>query len=509
MSLCSLALGGLIMLNHPDLKNSGPTSGPIKVAYTTPWKSVHPGLQHTAIADLVLSNQFEALVGSDNKGVHIPLAAKSWDANSDLSIYTFEIDTTRRFSDGTYLSSYDFKRSWEQALSLVPKSANSSLADVLFMLVGIEDFEAKGQISGIETPDEKTLILKFKKTFRAALDYLRGNRFAAFKENGDSKFIGTGNFIIEEISESKILMKRNSFAINDSTQDEFEILYMGEQDLAKSFQDGSIDIYPYGVGSRVKTDFLNQDNLEVHVGQDAINEALYLNSLQGRVFEDKNLRQALLFLISSELKLDPNGLVNSEFFKYDPQLFLPFQMGRIDEDTVSSIINMGEKYLGDLIKASHSRPLIVYYNSTTRGIINILEKYGIKIDDMKSREATSSEHLDNYYKSFVSDISVGAYSVAGTDPDSVYHKFGFDGAISSPMTNNTRLSSILELGRNLISPKEIEKHYQQASIVFLEEAPIVHLGFTKAIAVYRSDRVGFNKKILRRNEGQLYPFYKK
>ena len=46
----------------------------------------------------------------------------------------------------------------------------------------------------------------------------------------------------------------------------------------------------------------------------------------------------------------------------------------------------------------------------------------------------------------------------------------------------------------------------KVSLVILEEVPIVHLGFNKAVAIFRNDKIDVNTKILRRNEGHLHIF---
>lgn len=49
----------------------------IKIAFAGSWKTTHPGLQHTLVGDLTLSNQFEALVAFSGVGKYVSLAAMS------------------------------------------------------------------------------------------------------------------------------------------------------------------------------------------------------------------------------------------------------------------------------------------------------------------------------------------------------------------------------------------------------------------------------------------------
>ena len=56
----------------------------------------------------------------------------------------------------------------------------------------------------MQTSPKTWLVVKFNRPFRAALDYLTGNRFSAYKEIG-SKFIGTGDFVISELSDENLI----------------------------------------------------------------------------------------------------------------------------------------------------------------------------------------------------------------------------------------------------------------------------------------------------------------
>ena len=160
----------------------------LKVGFPEYWgENMSPSLQHTIYADAMLANQFESLVSIGPAGSIKPQAAREWKASADKRIYTFKIDTSRKFSNGKNLSAKDFKDSWEYGLTLDPKSANSSLQDILYKVVGYEDFEKTKHLSGLRVIDDETFEVEFKNSFRAALTNLAGSRMSAFViENGGS-----------------------------------------------------------------------------------------------------------------------------------------------------------------------------------------------------------------------------------------------------------------------------------------------------------------------------------
>ena len=101
-----------------------------------------------------------------------PLAAKSWIISPDYRVFTFKIDTDRKFSDGIKLSAHHFKESWERGLGMAPLSATSSVRDVLYKVAGFSSYASTKTLSGVVAKDDETLEVTFEKPFRIALDYL-------------------------------------------------------------------------------------------------------------------------------------------------------------------------------------------------------------------------------------------------------------------------------------------------------------------------------------------------
>lgn len=128
ISLLLLAAGITMQLNTDHSHDAES----LRVAFPFYWGNLTPPLQHTAHADIIIKNQFESLVGWGEGSKIEPLAARSWTVSADHRTFTFKIDTTRRFSNGTRLSARHFKEAWEYALTLQPKSANNSLQDLLY-----------------------------------------------------------------------------------------------------------------------------------------------------------------------------------------------------------------------------------------------------------------------------------------------------------------------------------------------------------------------------------------
>ena len=479
----------------------------IRVAFGSEWISIHPGLQHTLVADLVLSNQFEALVGADDFGAPIPLGALSWSVSEDSKVFTFSIDTARRFSDGSFLSASDFKRSWEDALRLEPKSANSSLLDVLYKIKGFEDFEKTGQIRGIQTPNANTLVIEFSSPFRMALDHLQGNRFSAYKQSA-GKYIGTGKYIISEVNDGSLLMDPNPWASENLNVSPLEIKSMDASMAIDRLRTGDLDVFGYSVGADIPNALESDKDLAVVPGQDAIHQSLAFNMMPGRIFESRIWRRAVQFIVVKALRNNPELLGNTKLSEVDPQVYLPMQAGRIPESEVNTIVMAGEKYLDELVQFSLAHPIVIFYGVRNKWVVGELKKCGINVSE-KSREVGRKEFFTVLYKTLEPDILMAGFSVASGDPDGIYHRLGKNGAIVSPMSYSETVAKLLESGRKIADRELIDPHYQKVNKAILEEAPFVHLGFSKAVAVYRSDRISMDNLSLKRNQGHLHIYHRR
>lgn len=485
-------------------ERNGRNNKVMRVAFGSPWKTIHPGLQHTLVGDLVLSNQFESLVGMNEFGVSVPLGARSWEISEDYKTFTFHIETERRFSDGKKISSLDFKRAWESALALDPKSNNSSLLDVMYKIRGFKDFEKTKTLSGIEVVSEATLKIHFDTPFRMALAHLQGNRFSAYKEQ-DGKFLGTGKFVIEELTNKNLHLTPNPNDPEANNLSPIELSVVSTSQAIDRLLDGTIDVFAYGRGSAVAMNLKEKKTLSVVTGQDALHETVILNLMPGRLFQNQNYRLAMQYLIHEGLRKNPQFMGNPDYSTVDGQVFMPLQTGRMKEDEAENIIAEGKKFVPELIAASKRNPILVFISEGDDWLIPFLKEQGLAVDD-ESKKVAAQDRISIIYKSHEPDIIVAAFGVASGDPDGIYHRLGKSGAIMTPMSYSEKVAAQLEEGRKILKHEELDSFYQEIGRTILHEVPFVHMGYSKAVAIYRNDVVAYDSKLLRRNEGHIHGF---
>ncbi len=472
----------------------------LKVGFPVYWGKLIPSLQHTGYADALMGNQYEALVAAGKGGTTKPLAAKNWTVSEDFKVFTFKLDPDRYFSNGVKLTASHFKKSWEYGLKLNPKSSNSSLQDVTYKMVGYDEFKTTGKLSGVTVIDNETLRVEFKESFRMALNYLAGSRMSAFVKE-DERYLGTGPYILND-KNSILYLTRNKYSKEDIGFNNIEIAVIPPAEASSALISGKIDIYSFAELANIHKCFESGDLIDCYSGSEAQHRSLMLNGMKDRFFANRKFRLAIQSLVLKKLTED----ILPSYYKYnltiDPQIYLPLQTGRLSDEKADDLINNGDKYIVEFIKATQENPLYMITSEETNWIQELLEKEGVKFSE-KSGFISTPDRVKMYYKTFEADILVLGFSVASGDPDGIYHALGKNGSIVSPIQYKESISNLLEKGRHILDLKKTDTHYQMVSAEALREVPFIHLGFSKTIVAYKNDRIKVKAKHKNRDDSRL------
>lgn len=178
-------------------------------------------------ANRVSSQIFEGLLKIDTKSMEvIPAIAKSYEKSDDSKVFTFHLNEGIYFHDnecfpegkGREVKAEDFKYSLEMACS---KNNLNKIAWLLKdKILGANKYyngEAES-VEGIKVIDAYTLEIKLERPFSAFQKILSHNGLSVFPKEayeyyGDSIVtnpVGTGAFMLEELSDDKITLKRNN-----------------------------------------------------------------------------------------------------------------------------------------------------------------------------------------------------------------------------------------------------------------------------------------------------------
>ena len=496
----SLVTFKVLIMDSPLFRpNRG--SKPIRIALQGPWVTLDPSLQHTLWGDLALSNQFDPLVGTFPEGGIAPLGAESWKISDDHRVFKFRINPSKRYSDGTPLRAQDYKTSWIRSLRIEPKSANSSLLDVLYRVKGF-DPKATDPLPGMRVLDDHHLEIEFKEPFRMALDHLTGIRFSAYRETPQG-FLGSGNYVLTAKDAEHVDLQPNPFAEGTKDLSPIELSVLPAGRTLKAFENDEVDVMAYGAADAFEPSVYKNDRLTILAGQEAAQFTLGLNgSDPKRPFAQKKLRQAVQYITLRYLRQHPDLLGDSRYSKIDPQIYLPLQPGRLSEPEAEALIQEGVDFVPDLISASQKSPLVVKFSPKRAWVVTALEEAGIRLSE-RSSSVLAQDLTKLCYQGGDYDILTWGFSVVSGDPDGIYHALGKNGAILNPTTYRKPVGDLLEEGRKIIGQEKLDAHYRKVSEAVLREVPFVHLGFGRAVAVFQKDRVVLGDRSLRRNEGHL------
>lgn len=455
----------------------------LTVAFPSPWGQLTPGQQHTLPGSIILHHEFETLVKFDDQGILRCNLASEWSQSNDFRILTFKIDTNRRFSDGTELTSYQIKTGWLAALREESKATNHSMKDIFYNVVGFENFSTTNDLTGLETPDKSTLIIKFKAPFRTAIDHLNGVRFAATKKQ-DNKYIGTGPFKISKWDKQEVHFDANPlFDKEKSPFDQIIVKYLTTDEIYSGINNGTIDI-AFGPAFASNTLCNQLQNVSCWIGPEALHFVLQVNGMEGRFFSSKSMRakfqRAVYHLINTndEIKsLLPTG------FNFDNQVFLKTQAGRVDAPVNFQLKPHAD--IADLVAFSKKHPIKVVGSDKAEWFWMIFKKLGLTYVDVSNGKPDFDANKA-LYKDFSADIQLFAFSIIYGDPDGMYHAIGKNGAIVSKMIVREKVSDLLEAGRMITNQAELDAHYQKVTEAIWDEVPFVHMGFSRRLYLYNN-----------------------
>jgi len=468
-----------------------------------------PPLQHSLVGDAVMVNQFEPLVRMGKAGLLEPQAAKSWEVSPDRKKITFIVDTSRKFSDGTTLNARDFKRSWEDGLRMQSLSNNSSLADVFVNLRGVDKFKETGTISGIKTSGQDMLELEFDKPIRSAIEHLSGLRYSAYKMAGPVP-IGTGPYEISENNKTLMLTPNKYYSGEEVALRKVRIVVLPASEAVSRVKAGGVDIVLFAEKANAEANTLKEGgSLEYAYGQEGMHLVVNLNGLPGHFFSNEHHRLAFQTVMMRVFKNSPNKWTKdfqTAGFLRDSQSYLPFQAGRIDEKEAQRIIEDGERYIPELLKASAKHPLLIKSGTGWDWLPEFLRENGISVASKSQLDLEEKDWLGMLYKTFEPDILPARASITEVDADGLYHLLGRNGAIFSPMLGRKTIEDSLEKGRKLLDQKAIAEHYKNVSREILKEVPYVHLGYIYRKIAFNPGAVRIKPSLLNRGNFGLLSF---
>ncbi|MBI4655942.1 MAG: hypothetical protein HY746_04240 [Elusimicrobia bacterium] len=469
------------------------------------WGTLTPPLQHLAAGDVVISHQFESLIRTNERGIIEPLAANFWEFSADRLTLRFKIDTSRRFSDGSYLGAADFKKAWEDGLRMTPISSNSSLSDGLANLKGFAKFKETNEIEGIRVIGNDVLELHLTKPVRMFLEYLAGQRFSVYKSS-EGDIVGTGPYILRE-KDKELTLTPNQYYVEEAPKlKDVRIVVAPPPEALKKLKSGEIDALLMAEMADIPSCGKESGEIMCTDGQEGRHVLINLNGMPGRFFSDPKHRLAFQALVLKNTPLAEKAF-SARSFTGDSQTFLKFQAGRISDEEARAIISEGEKHIGRFVEAAKKQPLYFAANAKSwQWVYDLLVATGVSLTKDSTWEFAGQGFWDLYYKTFTPDILPSSASIPDGDPDGLYHILGKNGAITSPIIQRESIAIALEEGRQIIDVSRLSPHYQIVSREILKEVPYIHVGYFYNRLAYNPKRLKVNEALIGRHNGNVMVF---
>ena len=424
------------------------------------------------------------LTDDPNEPIVLDLA-ESFTVSSDGTVYRFVLREGLEFSDGSPVTAFDFKWSWERAA--LPETGSPIVKEFLGDIVGINEI-VEGEATsadGITVIDDHTLEVRIdapKPYFIAKLTYpvtfvVNRDNVESGGETWTDDLVGTGPFVLDsyEIGVSMVIARNEKYWDRRAFLDEVQFNLAGGSAMAM-YENDEIDItgIPQSAFERV-TDPAEPISKEVvEVPPDFVTSYVGFN-VEQPPFDDVHFRRAMNHAVDKELiaeavlqgRVRPaHGPIPPGFIGFNPDL----EPLGFDVDKAVEELNMS-KYADP-----ETRPRIVLTAAGTGGspptwLQAVAEMWarnlGVEIEFQEVEWATFLQEIDNY--------KLQAFTLAWSpdypDPHTfVDVLFRSDSTINQTRYGNAEVDALLDEATTEPDPARRIQLYQEAEQIIVDEA---------------------------------------
>ena len=424
------------------------------------------------------------LTDDPNEPIVLDLAER-FTVSSDGTVYRFVLRESLEFSDGSPVTAFDFKWSWERAA--LPETGSPIVKEFLGDIVGINEI-VEGEATsadGITVIDDHTLEVRIdapKPYFIAKLTYpvtfvVNRDNVESGGETWTDDPVGTGPFVLDsyEIGVSMVIARNEKYWDRRAFLDEVQFNLAGGSAMAM-YENDEIDItgIPQSAFERV-TDPAEPISKEVvEVPPDFVTSYVGFN-VEQPPFDDVHFRRAMNYAVDKELiaeavlqgRVRPaHGPIPPGFIGFNPDL----EPLGFDVDKAVEELNMS-KYADP-----ETRPRIVLTAAGTGGspptwLQAVADMWarnlGVEIEFQEVEWATFLQEIDNYRL----QVFTLAWSPDYPDPHTfVDVLFRSDSTINQTRYGNAEVDALLDEATTEPDPARRIQLYQEAEQIIVDEA---------------------------------------
>ena len=435
----------------------------VEVALSGKWKELDPNIYSNRNTVLIIKNIYDSIIDFDPKtGNYSSGILEEWSIIDGGKKYILKLNNKVQFSNGEVLNAQILKNSWlrKNTESLLFFSTNKAIINI---------------------PSKFTVEVVFDKAYPNFINDLTDLIFSPVLNKNDKELLGTGKFMISKKDVDVVELVPNPYS---STKGDYKILFYN----GRINQNKVPDIYTY-----FPKKFICPNGFKCIYGNYRSHNLLSFNQSYKGALNTKVLRRSFIGLlygkIKDELYSKEDILGVKRIFEFDPQIFLPFQGGRLSRKEVDKLISYdhGAAYLKKRPKVS-----FIFSNRSKLGryLFNTMKK------DTRFRLTDSSGPIEfNALLNILTnkknvDMILHTHSIQDFNANDIYNKYA-SGGINKLYFNSNKVleQSIGEVFKFGVEPKGLLKNVART---YYKEGIALHFGYRRDAIIYNSKTVSLN-----------------
>lgn len=496
---------------------SEPTrGGTLVVAIDSDPGGLNPAITTAGGTHTASELMYNGLVELDSEGEPQPELAEKWDVEDDGAVYTFTLKKGVTWHDGKPFTSADVKYSFDEALLKFHARTKASMGSAL---------------ESIETPDDQTVVFRFKKPYAPLLQQLDVTEAPIIAKHiyegsdpqtnpANQKPVGTGPFeFVSYTKGTEIRMKRNEnyFKKDLPYLDEVVMRIIADQSSQVSaLESGEVDWLFGAPGAELSR--LEKDErfstLKTGVNPGGSNCIMTVGfNLDRPLFKDVALRKAVAHALDREQFLERVQFGQGRVAAAPISSGIPFahaddlDMPAFDADEADKLLTdggwvragSGTRTAKGVDGVSDGTPLTFSFthfpsfNQYGELFKAQLAKVGIEV---QLRPLEPPVFADTVFKKRDFDSNVISYC-NGQDPEIGVRRMYTSGNIGPvPFSNasayrNTEVDRLFDEAQVTVDNADRSKIYREIQEILVEEMPYVWLIETQSTRIFTAECEGF------------------
>ncbi|KPK32567.1 MAG: hypothetical protein AMS24_03920 [Chlamydiae bacterium SM23_39] len=456
----------------------------LKTSLQTEPLTLDPRKSGGHISDIILFMLFEGLTKFNKDGSISLCLAKNYTISKNKKKYTFYLKDNIKWSDGSEITSYDFKKCWEKILD---PHFPSICTHLLYPIVNAEKIkQGKKDIKsfGVNCIDDKTLVINlnhptphFLSLTSFYIFFPLPSHVKDFSSDPD-KFVCNGPFKLKKwIKDKEIILEKNPFYHNEKkiSLDLINISIIDDEVRnLQMFENEKLD----WINSLISPIPLeNSANLENLSSIKKIGGTTFCAfNVEKFPFNNKNIRKAFSYAINRK-EIIKALYQNEEQIAtrcIPPIIYKNKNLNLIKDDDPIEAKKLFQKGLQELNINSKNLNIIFTFDHINKKLADLLIEKWEKIFNIKinSEPLNSKESVVRLHKKQF-QLTLTLWSLYYNDPLNILERFKHKNYEKNYSNwENKKYISLLESSYTKNDPKKRETILEEAEKILIEEIPL-------------------------------------